>query len=327
MGSSHPRIEILHHPITHKMTQVPFGIEKECVSLELLQLRYFTTVARLENISHAAAYHMIPQSAMSKTISKLERELGVPLFHRVKNKISLTDEGRIFYQGIQASLFALDSALNEIHEIHEGGRLQGEVKCLVQQQRYNLVDCIAAFKHIHPDVHFSIYHTLKDAVEYDFCISSFAPTEHEDLCVPILEEELKVVVSKDHPLAGQKSVTLPELRHENFLFLSPDSTVLRIFNTFCERYGFQPKVTTYVNDLKCMEKYVAYGVGIAIAPTVSWKYLSFPGSIFLSVDEPSFTRKTFLFRNSLRPLNRAAGTFVEYLEHNLINFIGLPGEE
>ena len=295
--------------------------------MELLQLRYFATVARLENISHAAAYHMIPQSAMSKTISKLEKELGVLLFHRVKNKISLTDEGKIFYQGIQNSLFARDTALNEIHDIHDGAKLHGEVKCLVQQQRYNLVDCIAAFKHIYPDVRFSIYHTLKDAVEYDLCISSFAPTEHEDICIPIVEEELKVVVSKDHPLAGHESVTLPELRYENFLFLSPDSTVLRILDTVCERYGFQPKVTTYVNDLKCMEKYVAYGVGIAIAPTISWKYLSFSGSVFLRVDEPLFTRKTFLFRDSHRPLNRAASTFIEYLNENLINFIGTPEQE
>ena len=41
--------------------------------MELLQLRYFLTVAELLNISHAAKYHRIPQPAMSKTISRLER--------------------------------------------------------------------------------------------------------------------------------------------------------------------------------------------------------------------------------------------------------------
>ena len=44
--------------------------------MELLQLRYFCTVARLQNISQAAAFHEIPQPAMSKTISKLEKELA-----------------------------------------------------------------------------------------------------------------------------------------------------------------------------------------------------------------------------------------------------------
>ena len=55
--------------------------------MELLQLRYFCTVARLQNISQAAAFHEIPQPAMSKTISKLEKELGAELFARRKNRI------------------------------------------------------------------------------------------------------------------------------------------------------------------------------------------------------------------------------------------------
>ena len=45
--------------------------------MELLQLRYFITVAETLNISRAAQYHMIPQPAMSQTISRLEKELGI----------------------------------------------------------------------------------------------------------------------------------------------------------------------------------------------------------------------------------------------------------
>ena len=52
--------------------------------MELLQLRYFVSVAQFLNISKAARHHMIPQPAMSKTISKLERELGAPLFDRTR---------------------------------------------------------------------------------------------------------------------------------------------------------------------------------------------------------------------------------------------------
>ena len=64
--------------------------------MELLQLRYFLTVAKMLNISRAAEYHMIPQPAMSQTISRLEKELGVALFDRYKNKLSLTRKGEEF---------------------------------------------------------------------------------------------------------------------------------------------------------------------------------------------------------------------------------------
>ncbi len=62
--------------------------------MELLQLRYFRSAAQLENFSKAAEKHMIPQSAMSKTIRKLENELGCELFDRQgKKSLSMTMAG------------------------------------------------------------------------------------------------------------------------------------------------------------------------------------------------------------------------------------------
>lgn len=284
--------------------------------MELLQLRYFATVARMENISHAAACHMIPQSAMSKTISKLEQELGTPLFTRVRNRLSLTEEGKCLYHGVQKSLFALDSALLEIKEGRSSEALHGEIKCLILQHRYNLIHCIAEFKHNFPMVRFTISHRLKDFSEYDLCISAFAPTDYDNIGIPLLEESLKIAVSSDHPLANRQSVTLPELRHENFLFLSPDSSMIRILTTHCERYGFRPGSVTYIDDLKCIEKYVSCGLGVAIVPVVSWSHLDFNGSMLLSVEEQLFSRKTFLFCNRLKPLNNASKAFSEYLKQN-----------
>ena len=133
--------------------------------MELLQLRYFATVARMENISHAAAYHMIPQPAMSKTISKLERELGAALFDRTKNRISLTPEGEILFQGVQAALLHLDNALEAVQEEKKSTSLKGTVKCLLLQHRYNMVDCIAAFKRLNPEVRFLLYQNPKEATD------------------------------------------------------------------------------------------------------------------------------------------------------------------
>ena len=72
--------------------------------MELLQLRYFITVSRTLNISKAAQYHMIPQPAMSQTISRLEKELGKPLFDRYRNKLTLTKDGEAFLKSITASI-------------------------------------------------------------------------------------------------------------------------------------------------------------------------------------------------------------------------------
>ena len=152
--------------------------------------------------------------------------------------------------------------------------------------------------------------------DFDLCVSSYFPLGPEYVGIPLLEEALMVAVSAAHPLAGRPAVRLEELRQEKFLFLSPDSSILRILVTHCAKYGFHQHIVTYVDDLRCLEKYVACNLGIAIVPSISWKQLSFHGSVLLPIDEASFQRKTFLFQNDLKPMNRTANAFFRYLELN-----------
>lgn len=246
---------------------------------------------------------------------------GRRTFDRTKNRISLTPEGEILFQGVQAALLHLDNALEAVQEEKKSTSLKGTVKCLLLQHRYNMVDCIAAFKRLNPEVRFLLYQNPKEATDYDFCISAFPPTEREDLCVPVLEEELKIAVSQSNPLSGKKSAALPELTKENFLFLSPASSLCRILTMHCEQQGLHPKSVTYIDDLRCLEKYVACDFGISVVPTVSWRELPFQGAVLLPVDEENFRRKTFLFRDSMRPLSNATRSFLDYMQQYFKQFI------
>mgnify|MGYP002513475198 CR=1 FL=1 len=66
------------------------------VKMEFLQLKYFQHAARSENFSHTATAFMVPPSSVSVSIKKLESELGVPLFDRTANKLSLNENGKLF---------------------------------------------------------------------------------------------------------------------------------------------------------------------------------------------------------------------------------------
>ncbi len=61
--------------------------------MELDQLRYFLQVARRGNFTRAAEDLMISQPALSRSIQKLEEELGQPVFERKTRSVSLTDTG------------------------------------------------------------------------------------------------------------------------------------------------------------------------------------------------------------------------------------------
>ena len=64
--------------------------------MNLNQIQSFATVCQTLNFTNAAKTLGVPQSSISRQISDLESQLGVPLFHRTKRSVALTEEGRIF---------------------------------------------------------------------------------------------------------------------------------------------------------------------------------------------------------------------------------------
>ena len=75
--------------------------------MELLQLRYFCTVAHYQSVTRAAAELMISQPALSKSLRNLETELGVKLFDRTGRGIQLNSTGNYFYREVVSALSGL----------------------------------------------------------------------------------------------------------------------------------------------------------------------------------------------------------------------------
>src|SRR5512142_2542521 len=85
--------------------------------MELNQLRYFESVSRHLHFTRAAEELNVAQPSVSQQIRKLEAELGVPLFHRMKRRIALTEAGAAFLPRVHSVLQQLDVARAEVHEL------------------------------------------------------------------------------------------------------------------------------------------------------------------------------------------------------------------
>ena len=97
--------------------------------MELLQLTYFCDAAETENFSQTAKTYRVPTSNISQSIHRLETELGVLLFDRLANRVSLNDNGRFFYTNIKSALTMIGDAKNKLCDIDE---ISGEIKILVE---------------------------------------------------------------------------------------------------------------------------------------------------------------------------------------------------
>jgi DNA-binding transcriptional LysR family regulator len=87
--------------------------------MDLLQLKYFQTVARSEHMTRAAEELHISQPSLSKVISNLEEDLGVPLFERIGRQIKLSHFGKAFLSRVERIFLELEDGKRELSDMLE----------------------------------------------------------------------------------------------------------------------------------------------------------------------------------------------------------------
>lgn len=232
--------------------------------MEFLQLTYFCDAARTENFSRTAEKFNVPTSNISQTVKRLESELGVKLFKRTANKISLSEEGKIFYEGAKRALDTLSETKGKLSA--DGG----EIRLLIKTCRRVVTNAIESYKAKCPSVSISISHNAENGEEYDFIISDRVnnPSEYES-CF-LIAEKIVLATRRGTFKDGNIPTSLSELSNERFISL--DGSRLSGFTySMCREAGFVPNVVIRTDDPYYVRRYVEMGLGVALVPSVSWR--------------------------------------------------------
>ncbi len=189
--------------------------------MDILQLQYFQTIARLENITKASELLYVAQPNLSVSIKRLEEDLGVALFERRKGKIRLTDTGRVFLRYVDDVLGQLDEAVEQVRETDRQAGERLRVASVI-------VDLIGALLHdflsAHPDVSVRQFNCRNSEVtekvqngDADFGFVFGAPSGAGLEYIEIDRCERVVQLAKDHPLADRAIVSLRDLAGERLI--------------------------------------------------------------------------------------------------------------
>ena len=114
--------------------------------VELTQLRYFQTAAYYQHISRAAEELNISQPALSTMISRLEKELGVPLFDHNGRSIILNQNGQRFLQRVNHILMEVENSKRELQDIADEG--DNSISLAVSSSQF--LQGMHAFMYQHP---------------------------------------------------------------------------------------------------------------------------------------------------------------------------------
>ena len=242
--------------------------------MELNQLRYFQTVAKYQQMTRAAEELHISQSSLSKTISTLEQNVGARLFDRIGNRIVLNSVGRAFLQRVNRILMDLEDALQEATASDRGGVF---FAANIPGLCTNYLD---SFIRSHPDV--SLQQSLMgpaqmaEALENGSldCALSFVDISSPQISwTHLVDEEMLVLVSHRHPLAGRKQIAFSELQNERFVCNNSGFGVKDILLEQGRHAGFQPNILFDGNEPELTFKLVAENLGVMMISSIVYTWL------------------------------------------------------
>ncbi|TYP79118.1 LysR family transcriptional regulator [Paenibacillus methanolicus] len=281
--------------------------------MELLQLKYFQTAARMQHMTKAAHSLHISQPALSKMIASLEAELGAKLFERSNKSIRLSEHGKLFLRHVDIALQSLEDAKRKLQD--EVGESPPLVTLDVRVSSHLLPDLLAEFRKEWPQAQFHLLqhaaHADEGAPQFDLCLSDGAvpPTGSSVL---LLEEEIVVAVPAGHPLADRAQVSLKELKQESFITLPPGSSLRETTDAFCRLAGYSPLIRFESDDPATVRGLIRAGQGVAFLPAITWGGSTGPDVVQLRLSENYCRRSISLSWPEERYMTQSVSRFRDF---------------
>lgn len=263
------------------------------MNFSLRQIRYFLAVARLGQVSRAAATLHVTQSAVTVSLRDLEQALGLTLFARESHGMELTDDGRAFLE----HALQIDAAVNRVGQLGRASAVEGRLKLAATTTvlGYFLPEHLQRLHELHPQLELQVEELPRAEIEtglhagrFDLGLMNTSQVDDPALRTQVLmESRRRLWLAAGHPWAGRNEVGLAEIAQQPLLMLTADEAsqaALRYWAT----HGLSPRIHMRSASIEAIRSLVAYGEGVAIASDLQYRAWSLEGRRVetLAVTEP-----------------------------------------
>lgn len=207
--------------------------------MELQQLRYFKVAAEAQNITKAARALYISQPALSASIRRLERDIGVRLFERHSNSIRLTEAGNCFLEHVNGAFAVLSEGVAKAKAIENRKSDRARVASALGMVR-NLAEEYAGSGQASPvsvtvcDVDQICSMLVNGEADFGICLEHIQDSRFSNRV--LMQSNYFIALNPNHPLARKKTVKLKDLEGI-FLFCSNIARTYETAQAILERGG------------------------------------------------------------------------------------------
>ena len=245
-------------------------------TLNLHQLATFQVVAKHCSFVRAAEELHFSQPAVSAQIRDLEKNLGIKLFDQIGRKTHLTKAGEELYIYSQKIFSVIDETLGMIESLRSPHYGSLSVGADTTVGTYLIPGLLGKFHSIYPQVEISLdvmnRGLIIDALtsnRVDMAVMGAIPSEVPVEVEPIIFNELVLVSSPMHRLAGLTKVPIEELGREHFLLREPGSGTRAALERAMQEAGLPLQVSMQMGNNSAIKQGVAAGLGIALISRVA----------------------------------------------------------
>lgn len=289
--------------------------------MELDQLRYFLQIAERGNFTRAAEDAKISQPALSRSIQKLEEELGQPVFERKTRSVSLTDAGTLLQSRARQVLSILDDAKAEITDDGQSGRIR--VGAIPTIAPYFLPKVLKRFSNQYPKATLIVQENTTEVLlksctqgEIDLAIVALpVPTKYLDV-EELFQEELLLVLPPDHPLVDKPKIHLSDVEPLPFVLLNEAHCLSDNIVSFCRQRSFQPVTVERTSQLTMVQELVSLSHGVSMIPEMARVRDQSDRRVYRSFCRPKPSRTIVVVRNPYRFQSQLMKAFCEQLHEN-----------
>lgn len=246
------------------------------MNLELKQLITFKVASENLNFTRTAKMLNFAQSSITSQIKTLETELGKPLFERLGKRLILTEAGRQFKKYADKMIQLSEEAKETIDGVEDPvGTLT--IGAQESQCTYRLPPILKEFKAQFPRVKliFKPAHSDEKAreqlmdglLDIAFITDVSRPVDAFKM-ESLTQENIKMVVSPDHPLLTKSEVYPEDLEHETLLLTETGCSYRNILEESFRMAGIYPQNKLEFVSIEAIKQCVIAGLGIAVLPAM-----------------------------------------------------------
>lgn len=272
--------------------------------MELQQIRYFLEVADSQHMTRSAQKLHIAQPALTQSIHRLEKEMGVPLFLPRGRGIVLSEMGRYLKSRLEPMIRELDSLPDQLQTM--AALSCDTIHLNVLAASTLITEAIIEYRSAHSGISFQLMQNEESEL-YDIAVMTklfYQARGDEEDDRYVCTERIFLAVPNNERYRGMTKIRLADVKNEGFISLLGSRQMRWICDKFCQHAGFQPKIIFESDNPAAVRNMIASNMGVGFWPEFSWGRLESEHVLLLDIEEPA-CRRDILFALKRNKINNS----------------------